>query len=84
MTFKSTFTFDQETAEAIKNLALNWKVSQAEAVRRSVQIAVNEIKKDKSRSPLAILELLERKKTSAKDIAAFKNMVKENRKGWDN
>ncbi|HRG47259.1 MAG TPA: hypothetical protein PLX69_23165 [Leptospiraceae bacterium] len=84
MTLKSTFTLDRDTNEAIRNLALNWKVSQAEVVRKSIQIAMNEVAANKARSPLAILASLEKKKkTTPKEIAAFKKVVEENKKGWD-
>ncbi len=84
MTLKSTFTLDRDTNEAIRNLALNWKVSQAEVVRKSIQIAMNEVSANKARSPLAILASLEKKKkASPKEIAAFKKIVEENKKGWD-
>ena len=84
MTLKSTFTLDKDTNEAIRNLALNWKVSQAEVVRKSIQIAMNEVAANKARSPLAILASLEKKKkASPKEIAAFKKIVEENKKGWD-
>lgn len=84
MTLKSTFTLDKDTNEAIRNLALNWNVSQAEVVRKSIQIAMKEVATNKARSPLAILASLEKKKkTTAKEIAAFKKIVEENKKGWD-
>lgn len=84
MTLKSTFTLDRDTNEAIRSLALNWKVSQAEVVRKSIQIAMKEADANKARSPLAILASLEKKKKiTAKEIAAFKKIVEENKKGWD-
>ena len=84
MTLKSTFTLDKDTNEAIRNLALNWKVSQAEVVRKSIQLAMNEATIQKTRTPLAILASLEKKKkASPKEIAAFKKIVEENKKGWD-
>ena len=43
MTMKSTFTLDKETTEAIRDLASNWNVSQAEVVRKSIQIAMKEV-----------------------------------------
>ena len=84
MTLKSTFTLDKDTNEAIRNLALNWKVSQAEVVRKSIQLALNEVATQKTRSPLAILASLEKKKkASPKEILAFKKIVEANKKGWD-
>lgn len=43
MTIRSTYAFDPETVEAIRTLAKRWKVSQAEALRRSVRIAVAQV-----------------------------------------
>jgi len=84
MTLKSTFTLDKDTNEAIRNLALNWKVSQAEVVRKSIQIAMNEVAANKARSPLAILTSLEKKKKATpKEIANFKKVAQANKKGWD-
>jgi hypothetical protein len=84
MTIKSTFTLDKKTTEAIRNLAINWKVSQAEVVRKSIQIALNEMTIKKNRSPLAILASLEKKKKpSPKEIAAFKKAIEANRRGWE-
>lgn len=84
MTLKSTFTLDKDTNEAIRNLALNWKVSQAEVVRKSIQIAMNEVAANKARSPLAILTSLEKKKkTTPKEIANFKKVAQANKEGWD-
>ncbi len=40
MSIRSTYAFDPDTVESIRTLAKRWKVSQAEAVRRSVRIAV--------------------------------------------
>lgn len=84
MTLKSTFTLDKDTNEAIRNLALNWKVSQAEVVRKSIQLAMKETTANNARSPLAILTSLEKKKkASPKEIAAFKKIMEANKKGWD-
>ncbi|MBK6607470.1 MAG: hypothetical protein IPG24_18810 [Leptospiraceae bacterium] len=84
MTLKSTFTLDKDTNEAIRSLALNWNVSQAEVVRKSIQIAMNEVAANKARSPLAILTSLEKKKKATpKEIANFKKVAQENKEGWD-
>jgi hypothetical protein len=42
MTIRSTYSFDTETAQAIRALAKRWNVSQAEAIRRSVRIATEQ------------------------------------------
>ncbi|WP_207173433.1 hypothetical protein [Halochromatium glycolicum] len=42
MTIRSTYAFDTETAQAIRALAKRWNVSQAEAIRRSVRIAMEQ------------------------------------------
>ncbi len=84
MTLKSTYSLDKETTEAIRGLASDWKVSQAEVVRKSIQMALKTAKVNKARSPLAILESLEKKKkASAAEIANYKKIIEENKSGWD-
>ncbi len=83
MTIKSTFTLDKKTADDIRSLASTWKVSQAEVVRKSIQIALNESIENKARSPLSIIESLEKKKTTPKELAAFKKAMDANKKGWE-
>lgn len=39
MTHRTTFALDEETAKRLKRLSKEWKVSQAEVVRRAVQEA---------------------------------------------
>jgi hypothetical protein len=46
MTRRTTFSLDPETIERIKRLASHWNVSQAEAVRRAVARAEEEIVSD--------------------------------------
>jgi hypothetical protein len=84
MTLKSTYSLDMETTEAIRGLASDWKVSQAEVVRKSIQMALKAAKQNKARSPLAILESLEKKKkASTEEIANYKKIIAENKSGWD-
>jgi len=83
MTVKSTFTLDKETAEGIRSLALGWKVSQAEVIRKSVALALVESQLSLSRSPLQILESLEkRKRGTNQEEQGFKKSMKANKKGW--
>ena len=42
MTKRTTFSFDNDTIQRIKRLSHFWNVSQAEAVRRAVEIAETE------------------------------------------
>lgn len=39
MTRRTTFALDEATASRLKRLAIRWQVSQAEVVRRSVELA---------------------------------------------
>lgn len=39
MTHRTTFALDEATAQRLKRLATRWNVSQAEVVRRSVDLA---------------------------------------------
>lgn len=43
MTKRTTFALDPKTIERIKHLAAHWKVSQAEAVRRAVELTEQDI-----------------------------------------
>lgn len=40
MSARSTYAFDTETVQLIKQLATTWGVSQAEVIRRSIRLAV--------------------------------------------
>jgi hypothetical protein len=42
MSVRSTYALDPETAELISRLAVNWGVSRAEVIRRSVRIAAEQ------------------------------------------
>ena len=43
MTKRTTFALDPKTIERIKHLSAHWKVSQAEAVRRAVELTEQDI-----------------------------------------
>ena len=43
MTHRTTFALDEATAQRLKRLATRWRVSQAEVVRRSVDLAEREM-----------------------------------------
>jgi hypothetical protein len=84
MTIKSTFTLDKKTADDIRSLSSTWKVSQAEVVRKSIQIALEESRAKEARSPLTIIESLDRrKKATPPELAAFKKAMAANKKGWE-
>ncbi len=57
MTHRTTFALDEATAQRIRSLAVSWKVSQAEVVRRAVSLA--DLPADKP-DPVDMLEQLHR------------------------
>lgn len=83
MTHRTTFALDQATAERLKRLALRWKVSQAEVVRRSVEQAERQPTGER-RDPVAMLQHL-RETGGGLDAAQAENWVteiREDRKRW--
>lgn len=50
MTHRTTFALDEETIERLRRLSSAWAVSQAEVVRRSVELAERESAKDNSQA----------------------------------
>ncbi len=49
MTVRSTYSLDQPTAQAIRELSVAWNTSQAEVIRRSVQAAKEKAAAEKPR-----------------------------------
>jgi predicted transcriptional regulator len=58
MTHRTTFALDEDTALRLKNLSRDWHVSQAEVVRRAVQLAESASRPQES-SPLDALKALQ-------------------------
>jgi hypothetical protein len=78
-----TFALDEATIRRLKRLSVQWKVSQAEVVRRSLEHAekMTEIKKP---APLALLRLLHKKGggLDRETADAYLTEVYEERKHW--
>lgn len=54
MSVRSTYSLDVETARLIRELAVDWQVSQAEVVRRAVRLAADS-RESAERSPADVL-----------------------------
>ncbi|MBC7944183.1 MAG: ribbon-helix-helix protein, CopG family [Burkholderiales bacterium] len=58
MNVRTTFALDEETSRTIKELAVAWGVSQAEAVRRAVRLVKEREQTLAPKTPLAVLKEL--------------------------
>ena len=84
-TIKVTYTIDQGTALAVKELAAEWGVPQSEAVRRAIrQARQQELLQANVRSPIEVLEQLERAPTlSTAESQARLRSARRLRWSWD-
>ena len=85
MTHKITLTLDDTTAHRLKRLAARWQVSQAEAVRRAVAVALAESEAHLARpDPLAMLRDLHRqgRGLDPETADAYLAEVREDRGNW--
>lgn len=83
MSHRTTFALDEATARRLKRLAAQWRVSQAEVVRRSVEQAERLSEREK-RDPAALLRELHEKEGGLSSTAAdaYLSEVREDRKQW--
>ena len=83
MTHRTTFALDEQTAKRLKKLAKEWKVSQAEVVRRSVEFA-EQNPKDSAVDPVEALKALHRSGGGlVREVAdQYVAEVREDRKRW--
>jgi hypothetical protein len=82
MTHRTTFAFDKVTAQRLKRLASRWKVSQAEAVRRSLEQSETSLK-DSTPDPVALLqEFHARGGMDPKRAKQWISELREDRKRW--
>ena len=81
MTVRTTFALDPATGNAIARLARLWKVSKAEAVRRSVAEAEKQATTAGAMSPLEALDWLQTHGTLTETDAA--RWEKASRRGWE-
>lgn len=83
MNIRSTYSFDKETISIIKNFSLEWGVSQAEVIRRSLRIALNTERKRKIKTPKQVLNELDKKPLfSKKQAKEFHGKVKQSKLSW--
>ena len=87
MTHKITLTLDDTTAHRLKRLAARWQVSQAEAVRRAVALALALAESEAYLArpdPLAMLRDLHRqgRGLDAEMADAYLAEVREDRGNW--
>jgi hypothetical protein len=82
---KVTYTIDQVTAVAVKELSDEWGVPQSEAVRRAIrQARQQQLMHAKARSPVEVLEQLERGSSlSATESKARLQSARRLRKSWN-
>lgn len=81
--FRTTFSLDAETARRLRSLALMWRVSQAEVVRRALAQAEATAKAGKPEL-LALLHFVHAQGAGLdyKTAEAYLAMVREDRKLW--
>jgi len=83
MNIRSTYAFDEETVSILKNFSTDWGVSQAEVIRRSLRIALSVERKRKIKSPLQVLNDLEKKPLLTQAQAKeFRRKVKQSKQSW--
>ena len=56
-TIKSTYSLDVETVRALEDMALRWKVSKSEALRRAIRAAASEGSQEGNDTIVALDEL---------------------------
>ena len=82
MKYRTTFAFDSEAIRRLKTLAAYWRVSQAEVVRRALEKAEEEIKREAA-DPYELLSAYHSDGTLTKETAdEYLSEVDENRKHW--
>ena len=82
MTHRTTFALDQATALRLKRLASTWQVSQAEVVRRSVEMAEKAEEADKHAGSL-LRDFHDSGKGMVREKAEeYLAWITEDRKNW--
>jgi predicted transcriptional regulator len=83
MTHRTTFALDEETAQRLKRLAKDWKVSQAEVVRRAVLEAERSPRPAPGDAIEALRELHRSGGGLVREVAdQYLAEVREDRKRW--
>lgn len=82
MKYRTTFALDSEAIRRLKTLASYWRVSQAEVVRRALEKAEEEIKREAA-DPYELLISYHSDGALTREAAdAYLSEVDENRKHW--
>lgn len=79
---RTTFSLDEQTIIRLKKLAPVWHVSQAEVVRRAVELAENEVDRHKNNKIETLFRYLEKKALKAEKADAYLGEVVENWSDW--
>jgi hypothetical protein len=83
MNLRSTYAFDKETVKILKNFSLEWGVSQAEVIRRSLRIALSVERKRKIRNPMEVLTHLDKKPLmSVAQAKKMRDKIKQSKSAW--
>ena len=79
---RTSFALDEETAERLQRLSRRWNVSQAEVVRRAVQVADEQAET----AALSVAERLEQYRAGGRiareDADAYLEQVQRDRSAW--
>lgn len=83
MAHRTSFALDETTARRLKQLSARWKVSQAEVVRRSVELAEKAAEPLRP-DPVAMLRRLHENGggIDSAQTDAWINEIREDRKNW--
>jgi len=83
MTHRTTFALDEKTAKRLKRLSKEWKVSQAEVVRRAVELAETSPKPTADDAIEALRKLHQSGGGLVREVAdQYLAEVREDRKRW--
>ena len=83
MNLRSTYAFDKETVKILKNFSLEWGVSQAEVIRRSLRIALSVERKRKIKKPMEVLNHLDKKPSlSVVQAKKIRSKIKKSKMSW--
>ena len=82
MTKRTTFSFDNDTIQRIKRLSHFWNVSQAEAVRRAVEIAETETLNQQKNIEQKLVKYHTEGGLASEKAEAYLYEVKKDRDNW--
>ncbi len=82
MEHRTTFALDEVTIQKMRHLAKNWKVSQAEVVRRAIEQADRQAEREKTQIIDRLAAYHQQGSLSAPQAQAYLEEVAENRAEW--